>query len=101
MHVPGSSVASVPECIVANRMGRAHFLLTELLAGMQLSTLGFVWPCLLLTYLGQASYLIRHPEAFSAAYYSSIPHSLFWPMFVLAVMAAIIASQVHSCLNAS
>ena len=62
---------------------------------MQLSTLGLVWPSLLLTYLGQASYLIKHPDQFPNAYYSSVPHALFWPMFVLAVLSAIIASQVH------
>ena len=61
---------------------------------MQLSTLALVWPSLLLTYLGQAAYLIKHPAAFSAAYYASVPHPVFWPMFVLAVLAAIIASQV-------
>lgn len=62
---------------------------------LQLSMLGLVWPSLLLTYLGQAAYLIKYPDTFSAAYYAAIPHSVFWPMFVLAVLAAIIASQVH------
>ena len=65
---------------------------------MQLSTLGLVWPSLLLTYLGQAAYLVRRPEMFSTTYYASVPHSVFWPMFVLAVLSAIIASQVcHVC----
>ena len=61
---------------------------------MQLSTLGLVWPSLLLTYLGQAAFLTKHPEAFGAAYYASVPHPVFWPMFIIAVLAAIIASQV-------
>lgn len=68
------------------------------LCDMQLSTLGLVWPTLMLTYLGQASYIIKHPEMVSTAYYSSVPQAVFWPMFVLAVMSAIIASQVHHIL---
>ena len=64
------------------------------LADMQLSTLGLVWPTLMLTYLGQASYVIKHPDMVHTAYYSSVPQAIFWPMFVLAVMSAIIASQV-------
>lgn len=61
---------------------------------MQLSTLGLVWPTLMLTYLGQASYLIKHPDMVPTAYYASVPQPVFWPMFVLAVLSAIIASQV-------
>ena len=62
---------------------------------VQLSTLGLVWPSLLLTYLGQAAYLINRPEMYYKAYYASVPRAVFWPMFVLAVLSAIIASQVH------
>ena len=62
---------------------------------MQFSTLCLVWPSLLLTYLGQAAYLTKHPEKYFDTYYSSVPHAVFWPMFILAVLAAIIASQVH------
>ena len=61
---------------------------------MQLSTLGLVWPALMLTYLGQASYLTKHPDMVPTAYYASVPRPVFWPMFVLAVLSAIIASQV-------
>ena len=74
---------------------------------MQLSTLGLVWPTLMLTYLGQASYLIKHPDMVPIAYYASVPKPVFWPMFVLAVLSAIIASQVCRvfldcpCLSAS
>ncbi|DBA95327.1 hypothetical protein WJX82_010494 [Trebouxia sp. C0006] len=60
---------------------------------IQLSTLGLVWPSLLLTYLGQAAFLIKHPGEIGAAYYASVPHPVFWPMFIIAVLAAIIASQ--------
>lgn len=71
-----------------------QYLKCVCLCDMQLSTLGLVWPTLMLTYLGQASYLIEHPEMVPTAYYASVPKPVFWPMFVLAVLSAIIASQV-------
>ncbi|KAK9803431.1 hypothetical protein WJX72_012393 [[Myrmecia] bisecta] len=58
--------------------------------------LGFgcvAYPCLMLTYLGQAAYLQIHPEHISTTFYKSIPHPVFWPMFVIATSAAVVASQ--------
>ncbi|KAG6556338.1 hypothetical protein Mapa_002281 [Marchantia paleacea] len=52
-----------------------------------------VFPCLLLSYLGQAAYLMHHPEDVKDTFYKSLPHPLYWPMFVLATISASIASQ--------
>ncbi|KAK3223287.1 hypothetical protein Dsin_010312 [Dipteronia sinensis] len=52
-----------------------------------------VFPCLLLAYMGQAAYLMKHPESSSRIFYDSVPESLFWPVFVIATLAAMIASQ--------
>ncbi|XP_054823575.1 putative potassium transporter 12 [Prosopis cineraria] len=52
-----------------------------------------VFPCLLLAYMGQAAYLIKHPYSHSRIFYESVPESLFWPVFVIATLAAMIASQ--------
>ncbi|CAO1947153.1 unnamed protein product [Urochloa humidicola] len=52
-----------------------------------------VYPSLILAYSGQAAYLIKHPSQLSTTFYSSIPGPLFWPMFVVATLAAIVASQ--------
>lgn len=52
-----------------------------------------VYPSLILAYAGQAAYLIKHPSQLSTTFYSSIPGPLFWPMFVVATLAAIVASQ--------
>lgn len=52
-----------------------------------------VYPALILAYGGQAAYLIKNPEGLSTAFYSSVPHAVFWPMFVVATLAAIVASQ--------
>ncbi|GMY27705.1 potassium transporter 5-like [Fagus crenata] len=46
-----------------------------------------------LAYFGQASYLRKHSQDASNAFYSSVPKPIYWPMFIVAVMAAIIASQ--------
>ncbi|CAK7326961.1 unnamed protein product [Dovyalis caffra] len=52
-----------------------------------------VFPCLLLAYMGQASYLMKFPDSASRIFYDSVPESLFWPVFVIATLAAMIASQ--------
>ncbi|KAL7240995.1 hypothetical protein ACSBR2_006593 [Camellia fascicularis] len=52
-----------------------------------------VFPCLLLAYMGQAAYLMRYPDSTERIFYDSIPDGFFWPIFVLATIAAIIASQ--------
>ncbi|BFG16465.1 hypothetical protein CerSpe_027390 [Prunus speciosa] len=52
-----------------------------------------VFPCLLLAYLGQAAYLMKYPDSASRIFYNSVPGILFWPVFVVATLAAMIASQ--------
>ncbi|KAH9321088.1 hypothetical protein KI387_015727, partial [Taxus chinensis] len=52
-----------------------------------------VYPALILTYTGQAAYLIKNPEDISRAFYKSLPKPVYWPMFVVATLAAIVASQ--------
>ncbi|KAF5731462.1 KUP15 [Tripterygium wilfordii] len=60
---------------------------------IQISMCFMTYPALILAYTGQASFLRKHNHLVSDTFYSSIPHPLYWPMFVIAVMAAIIASQ--------
>lgn len=50
---------------------------------------------LILAYTGQASFLRKHNQYdyISDAFFKSIPGPMYWPMFVVAVLAAIIASQ--------
>lgn len=52
-----------------------------------------VFPCLLLAYTGQAAYIMQHQDHVFDAFYRSIPGSIYWPMFIVATAAAIIASQ--------
>lgn len=60
---------------------------------MQLAFSVAVYPSLILAYAGQAAFLIKNPNGFSTAFYNSVPHALFWPMFIVATLAAIVASQ--------
>lgn len=50
-------------------------------------------PSVLLVYIRQAAYLHIYPEHVAHTFYKSIPGPLYWPTFVVAVAAAIIASQ--------
>ncbi|XP_022758030.1 potassium transporter 5-like [Durio zibethinus] len=60
---------------------------------IQISMCTVTYPALILAYTGQASFLRKHEKLVSDAFFKSIPGPLYWPMFVLAVAAAIIASQ--------
>lgn len=50
-------------------------------------------PAVSFAYIGQASYLTKHGDNVSGTFYKSIPGPLFWPTFIVAISAAIIASQ--------
>ncbi|KAI7745650.1 hypothetical protein M8C21_023182 [Ambrosia artemisiifolia] len=63
------------------------------LSAIQLAFTSVVFPCLLLAYCGQAAYLMKNKEQVHDAFYRSIPESIYWPMFIVATLAAIVASQ--------
>lgn len=56
-----------------------------------------VFVCLIITYLGQGAFLVKHPDALASVFYQSIPGGVngwfYWVMFVLAILSTIIASQ--------
>ncbi|KAL6893467.1 hypothetical protein ACP4OV_007565 [Aristida adscensionis] len=60
---------------------------------IQLSFSFGLLPSILLTYIGQAAYLRKHPEHFADAFFRSTPSTLFWPTFILAIAASIVGSQ--------
>ncbi|GAA0171277.1 transporter [Lithospermum erythrorhizon] len=67
----------------------AHFPVSA----VQLAFTVVVFPSLLLAYSGQAAYLMQNPEHVVDAFYRSIPGGIYWPMFIIATLAAIVASQ--------
>ncbi|KAK7275545.1 hypothetical protein RIF29_16664 [Crotalaria pallida] len=60
---------------------------------IQISFSFVTFPAILAAYSGQAAYLRKFPGKVSNTFYESIPDPLYWPTFVVAVAAAIIASQ--------
>lgn len=60
---------------------------------IQLSWMCFTYPCLLLAYTGQAAYISLHPAAYSNPFYNSVPPGMLYPSLVVAILAAIVASQ--------
>ncbi|TYH75314.1 hypothetical protein ES332_D04G011200v1 [Gossypium tomentosum] len=60
---------------------------------IQLSFSFVVMPSILVAYCGQAAYLTEHPTDVVDTFYRSIPGPMYWPAFVIAVLASVIASQ--------
>ncbi|KAL7089712.1 hypothetical protein ACP275_13G200200 [Erythranthe tilingii] len=67
----------------------AHFPVSAI----QLAFTVVVFPCLLLAYSGQAAYLMENRDHVQDAFYRSIPDKVYWPVFIIATLAAIVASQ--------
>ncbi|CAA2987672.1 potassium transporter 5-like [Olea europaea subsp. europaea] len=59
----------------------------------QISMCTVIYRSIILAYTGQASYLRKHNDAALDAFYKSVPGTMYWPMFVVAILASIIASQ--------
>ncbi len=61
---------------------------------IRMSWLAYVYPALVLNYLGQGAYLLSGNTVLqNNIFYSMVPHMLLIPMVVLATIATIIASQ--------
>jgi KUP system potassium uptake protein len=60
---------------------------------LRLSWYVVAFPAILLCYMGQSAYLLDHPEAYKNVFYASTPTPVYWPMFILATLGTIIASQ--------
>ncbi len=60
---------------------------------IQRSWLFFVLPCLTLNYLGQGAMLLHTPAARDNPFWEMVPDVAYWPVFALATLATVIASQ--------
>ena len=63
------------------------------LRAIQISWMCYTYPCLLLAYIGQAAYISVHPDAYSNPFFNSVPPGMLYPSLIIAVLAAIVASQ--------
>ena len=68
-------------------------LLRCCVAAVQVTTIFFVYPSLLLIYFGEAAYLATFPADYARSYFAAIPQPLFWPMFLVATASALVGSQ--------
>ncbi|KAH7364507.1 potassium transporter-domain-containing protein [Rhexocercosporidium sp. MPI-PUGE-AT-0058] len=60
---------------------------------IQMSWLGYCFPCLLLGYIGQAAYISEHEGAYKNPFFNAAPPGMLYPSLVIAILAAIVASQ--------
>jgi KUP system potassium uptake protein len=60
---------------------------------IQRAWVGLVFPCLVLTYLGQGALVLNHPWARHNPFWAMTPAVAYWPILVLATAATVIASQ--------
>ncbi|KAF5789915.1 putative potassium transporter [Helianthus annuus] len=73
---------------------------------VQITFVFLVLPCLMLGYMGQAAYLLDNGGDATQAFFSSIPYGAFWLVFLIANIAALIASRTmttatFSCIKQS
>ncbi|KAL5102344.1 hypothetical protein RYX36_006671 [Vicia faba] len=52
-----------------------------------------VYPCLILAYMGEAAFLSKHHYDIKRSFYKAIPEAVFWPVFIVATLAAVVGSQ--------
>ncbi|KAK9810742.1 hypothetical protein WJX73_004336 [Symbiochloris irregularis] len=60
---------------------------------IHLSNFLVVYPSIMITYLGQTAYLLHNPDQVANTFWAAIPPGCFYPVFVIATLASIIASQ--------
>ncbi|KAE8800740.1 potassium transporter HAK4 [Hordeum vulgare] len=62
-------------------------------ASVRLAFITIIYPCLILQYMGQAAFLSKNMLHMRTSFYDSIPGPVFWPVFVVATLAAVVGSQ--------
>ncbi|KUL82047.1 hypothetical protein ZTR_10058 [Talaromyces verruculosus] len=60
---------------------------------VQISWLFFVYPCLLLSYIGQGAHMMVDPTVYANPFYMTVPPGMIWPSLIVAILACIVASQ--------
>ncbi|KAJ6771781.1 POTASSIUM TRANSPORTER 17-RELATED [Salix koriyanagi] len=62
-------------------------------SSIQIAFLLTIYPSLVLTYAGQTAYLIKNPADHDDGFYKFIPTTIYWPIFIISTLAAVVASQ--------
>ncbi|XP_043715475.1 probable potassium transporter 17 [Telopea speciosissima] len=62
-------------------------------SSIQVAFLFTIYPSLVLTYAGQTAYLIKNPNVHHDGFFKFVPTAVYWPMFIVSTLAAVVASQ--------
>ncbi|KAJ0082645.1 hypothetical protein Patl1_12260 [Pistacia atlantica] len=87
-----TSLGGIMLCITGTEALFADLSQFPVLA-IQIAFTSIVFPCLLLAYTGQAAHLIKNTDHVFDVFYRSISDTIYWPVFVVATAATIVASQ--------
>ncbi|KAL1620122.1 hypothetical protein SLS54_006322 [Diplodia seriata] len=60
---------------------------------IQISWIGFAYPCILMAYIGQAARISTNPSAYDNPFFESVPPGMFYPSLIISILAAVVASQ--------
>lgn len=60
---------------------------------VQISWLTFSYPCLMISYIGQAAHMMVDPSVYANPFYLTVPPGMIWPSLIVAILACIVASQ--------
>ncbi|MCO5615014.1 hypothetical protein L7F22_069302 [Adiantum nelumboides] len=60
---------------------------------IKVSFAGGVYPCIVLSYMGQGAFLAKNQGHILQSFYKSVPDSIYWPVVVVATLASVVASQ--------
>ncbi|KAG2594095.1 probable potassium transporter 2 [Panicum virgatum] len=62
-------------------------------ASVRVAFVTVIYPCLILQYMGHAAFLSKNTFHMTTGFYDTIPEPVFWPVFVVATLAAVVGSQ--------
>jgi len=62
-------------------------------ASVRVAFITVIYPCLILQYMGHAAFLSKNTFHMPTSFYDTIPEPVFWPVFVVATLAAVVGSQ--------
>ncbi|KAJ3694798.1 hypothetical protein LUZ60_000175 [Juncus effusus] len=66
-------------------------------ASIKIAFTSVVYPALILAYMGQAAYISQHHNieetSYKIGFYVSVPEQVRWPVFIIAILAAVVGSQ--------
>ena len=60
---------------------------------IQVAATALVLPSLVVAYLGQGALLLQRPEVYRNVFWLSVPRAVFWPVWAVGLLAAVVASQ--------